>query len=406
MTVAITTAMTTVFYGSIWVGGLIAVLSPLVSPAERYFAGHPIAVVATIMFFAALAMLMVRAAQTVHAMNQLASIRDADLAPPSAPSNSPGDRWLAENDAGHVAGRWLDVLETLPARLQSSLLVSRLNEILERQSVRGGGADLADDLREMADRDADSAHDSLGLVRIIVWAIPMLGFLGTVIGITQTLGGLDFTNGTAAVDSLKTGLNIAFDTTALGLVLSVVAIFLQHPVERHEAAMLAEVDHRVGRLVSQHLPSDDTSDNQTVLIADLCQGVQAAVAQSLDDQARLWRDTIDEARSQWQSHHELNNQAFVDAFEVSLIPALRSQATAVSGQQQQQEAVVEKLAQSIQSLTTRLDEHHDAIQDGPTITDAMRVLARAVDHLTGHLASQAAAPTISHPVPSEQRRAA
>ena len=80
---------------------------------------------------------------------------------------------------------------------------------------RGTTRHLADDLRELSGRDADAAHDSLGLVRIIVWAIPMLGFLGTVIGITQTLGGLDFSNGAAAVDNLKSGLYVAFDTTAL-----------------------------------------------------------------------------------------------------------------------------------------------------------------------------------------------
>ena len=46
---------------------------------------------------------------------------------------------------------------------------------------------------------SDANHDVLQLVRIIIWAIPMLGFLGTVVGITETLGGLDFSDGAAAV---------------------------------------------------------------------------------------------------------------------------------------------------------------------------------------------------------------
>ncbi len=160
---------------------------------------------------------------------------------------------------------WRTEIANLQLEVRNSHLVQRLEELLTRQTQRGSSKHLADDLRELSARDADAAHDSLGLVRIIIWAIPMLGFLGTVIGITQTLGGLDFSNGTAAVDSLKGGLYVAFDTTALGLVLSVIAIFLQFPVERGEQRLLAAIDARVGHLVSATLPSDDASDNQTVL---------------------------------------------------------------------------------------------------------------------------------------------
>ena len=146
--------------------------------------------------------------------------------------------------------------------------------------------------------------------------------LGTVIGITQTLGGLDFTNGSAAVENLKSGLYVAFDTTAIGLVLSVLAIFVQFPIERSEQRLLATIDSRVGHLLSASLPSDETSDNQTALIADLCRGVQAAVAESLDNQATLWRQTIDEAQRHWELGRDDNANRIVDAIESSLIPAL------------------------------------------------------------------------------------
>ena len=163
----------------------------------------------------------------------------------------------------------------------------------------------------------------------------MLGFLGTVIGITQTLGGLDFANGSAAVENLKSGLYVAFDTTALGLVLSVVAIFVQFPIERSEQRLLADIDARVGHLVSASLPSDETSDNQTALIADLCRGVQAAVAESLDNQTRLWAKTIDEAQLHWQRVQEDSANKISEALERTLLPALNNHAASIAGASEQ-----------------------------------------------------------------------
>jgi biopolymer transport protein ExbB/TolQ len=315
--------------GMVLSGGFYAIITAInYLPLNRYFLGHPIAIAATILFWFGVAVLISKWFAILAQSNQLSAIRDEDLIPSTA-QDTPAERWLQQHDAGHVARNWLGEMERLPTETRNSHLVQRLSELLTRQSQRGTAKHLADDLRELSARDADSAHDSLGLVRIIVWAIPMLGFLGTVIGITQTLGGLDFTNGSAAVENLKSGLYVAFDTTAIGLVLSVVAIFLQFPVERSEQRVLAQIDARVGHLVSACLPSDETSDNQTALIADLCQGVQMAVAESLDNQARLWRETIDEAQQHWQTVHQANNDRIAEAFETTLVPALDRHAIAM-----------------------------------------------------------------------------
>jgi biopolymer transport protein ExbB/TolQ len=298
-------------------------------PLKRYFLGHPVAIAATILFWFAVAVLFTKWLDVLTQAKQLNTIRDEDLLPP-ATEESPADRWLTDNDAGFVSRRWLRELCGLPSQTRKNRLVSRLEELLTRQSQRGTTKHLADDLRELSGRDADVAHDSLGLVRIIIWAIPMLGFLGTVIGITQTLGGLDFANGSAAVENLKSGLYVAFDTTALGLVLSVVAIFVQFPIERSEQRLLADIDARVGHLVSASLPSDETSDNQTALIADLCRGVQAAVAESLDNQTRLWAKTIDEAQRHWQSAQQDNANKISEALERTLLPALNHHAASIA----------------------------------------------------------------------------
>ena len=336
------------------------------SPLQRYFLNHPIAVAATVLFWFGLAVLVGKWMRLLDQKNRLAAVRDHDLLP-SQGDSSPAGRWLEDNDAGHVARRWLADLSELPVATRSSLLVRRLQELLTRQSQRGTTRHLADDLRELSGRDADAAHDSLGLVRIIVWAIPMLGFLGTVIGITQTLGGLDFANGAAAVN-LKSGLYVAFDTTALGLVLSVVAIFLQFPVERSEQRLLAEIDARVGHLVSASLPSDEASDNQTVLIADLCKGVQAAVAESLENQAKLWRDTIDEAQQQWQASHDQNTNRLAEAFELTLVPALIQHGESLAASSR---VAGDQLSAQCEQWQATLEDAHHRLSQSNAATEKM-----------------------------------
>ena len=403
MAVSISIAAAVVFYGLVMVLTATEMTSFVGDPLRRYFLGHPIAVAATVLFWFAIGSLVAKQLAVTSQNNLLNRIFDTHLSPgggtvPASQTDqrSPADQWLASNDAGYVAKGWLRNLASLPQVTRDSVLVRRLEEILVRQSRRGSSKQLPDDLREVAARDGDAAHDSLGMVRIIVWAIPMLGFLGTVIGITQTLGGLDFTNGSAAVDNLKSGLYVAFDTTAVGLVLSVVAIFLQFPVERSEQRLLADIDQRVGSLVSSNLPSDEASDNQTVLIADLCRGVQAAVAESLDNQAKLWRDTIDTAQGQWQSVHDDNNNKMVDAFKLSLVPALIQHTETLTKSQDRFEAmgnIEDRLGENLQALR----QTSESIQLGleakdssrketdETMADAVRTLARAVDILSTHM---------------------
>lgn len=60
-------------------------------------------------------------------------------------------------------------------------------------------------------------------LQYVIWVLPMLGFIGTVWGITHSIGGLTGlvggqSGGTENVEAVLSGLQFAFDTTLLGLV--------------------------------------------------------------------------------------------------------------------------------------------------------------------------------------------
>lgn len=83
------------------------------------------------------------------------------------------------------------------------------------------------------------------MMRYMVWLIPTLGFIGTVVGIAQALGRagkLPDTSDQIAVSEwmmLLTGkLAVAFNTTLVALLLSAVLVFLMHVAQGREESAL------------------------------------------------------------------------------------------------------------------------------------------------------------------------
>jgi len=66
------------------------------------------------------------------------------------------------------------------------------------------------------------------MIRYVGWAIPSVGFIGTVIGIAASLGVADRASSTDGIREMTTLLNIAFDTTLVSLVLSLILMYFYH----------------------------------------------------------------------------------------------------------------------------------------------------------------------------------
>lgn len=93
------------------------------------------------------------------------------------------------------------------------------------------------------------------MIRYVVWAIPTLGFIGTVIGISLALafaGEADMQDPTLLAELTKR-LAVAFNTTLLALIMSAVLVLIQHAVQAYEERGLNEagqycLDNLINRL--------------------------------------------------------------------------------------------------------------------------------------------------------------
>ncbi len=295
--VVIGTGACILFYGSIFAGPLDFVLF------RRYCLCHPVAIATSELFFVAIVALSTKwfNSTSQHRISRQASLALEEIS--LTQSDTP------ESATGEQKALWFETLwRTQSACVGESWLGQRVDAVLQRQIKRKNTKQLDQDIKELAERDADQQHDSYGLIRIVTWAMPMLGFLGTVLGISDTLGQMDaqaLASGSQdAMNSLTAGLYVAFDTTAIGLVLTMVAMFVQFGVNRSELALLSTIDGRVSDTMQICLTEqekfNDTSNVESAL-QHIAQELLRSVQQIVQTQSELWRETISVAHGHWQN---------------------------------------------------------------------------------------------------------
>ena len=126
------------------------------------------------------------------------------------------------------------------------VLFNRIERALQNLRNVGNVSDVSEMLRAQAENDESHVDSSYGLLSGIVWAIPILGFIGTVIGLSGAIGKFgSILNAESDLGSLKEGLapvtsnlGIAFDTTFLALVLAMVIQMLVTLLRKREDLFL------------------------------------------------------------------------------------------------------------------------------------------------------------------------
>lgn len=128
------------------------------------------------------------------------------------------------------------------------LLLNRIEVALSNLQNIGQISDVSSIVNAQASNDEDQVSSSYNLLNGFLWAIPVLGFIGTVLGLGQAIG--EFGNTIQLADdmsqlkeSLKDvtgGLSTAFDTTLLGLVGSIAVQMIVTFRKRQEFQLLDE----------------------------------------------------------------------------------------------------------------------------------------------------------------------
>ena len=177
---------------------------------------------------------------------------------------------------------FLDYINNMPHRVRESLMVNRIRKALELFQSRRNNSEVGAMLSTLSDVDANRTSSSYAIVKVFLWAIPILGFIGTVLGLSfamASFGGADLSDPAvlkSSVTSITSGLAVAFNTTLLGLLLSMVLMFPTSAVQTSEEDCLTEIDafcneHLMPRLNDggQETPAFEFSENPTGFLEEL-----------------------------------------------------------------------------------------------------------------------------------------
>lgn len=140
-------------------------------------------------------------------------------------------------------------------------LFNRIMVALSNLQNLGRVGDVDDILRSQATQDESAMETSYALLHGFVWAIPVLGFIGTVLGLSQAIGSFskilsqakDMSFISQGLQEVTLGLATAFDTTLVALVAALFISLLLTMLKKSEEEFLDQcaeycVQYIVGRL--------------------------------------------------------------------------------------------------------------------------------------------------------------
>ena len=374
---------------------------------QRYFVSHEIEHVATCLFFVGVAALLIK---RVRVTAEIATLDRPHL---GALSKEP-------IPVEHCAAM-LERLAKKGAADSSGYLPRRLREAIEFVRRKESAQDLDEQLRYLADLDVARMHQSYSLVNIIIWAIPILGLLGTVIGITKAVANLSSESLENAVGAVTSGLAVAFDHTALALALSIALMFAKYFVERLEHRLLAGVDDRTNViLVGRFADAAGGLTPDATAMRRMTEHIGKSIERSVSLQAELWKTTIDEAHRRWSQLSTLTGQQLETALGAAIAKATLSHAQAleeieraaaeqnrrhwsqvqqalvknadaITAQQQELVRQGEVFTQVVQAtgeiakLETELNRNLAALSGSQQIEEAMVTLSAAIQLLTSRV---------------------
>jgi len=214
------------------------------------------------------------------------------------------DQFLA-----HLAGR--------PQMQRLSIVGRRIHGALEHFKSRQSVPEVQEYLATQAELDASAVDSGYTMLRAIIWAVPILGFIGTVMGISSAVSGLGVggeDGGQELMEGLRlvtAGLATAFDTTLIALVMAILLLFPTESLRKAEYAML----DRIEAFANESLLRRMTEERQPPAAAELPDVVRHALDAAFKEHQR-WL-------AQWQAQVSRLGQSVGADLETSVARMLQ-----------------------------------------------------------------------------------
>ena len=215
---------------------------------------------------------------------------------------------------------------SLPVKLRDSMMVNRIRKALELFETRQVNGDVATMMANQSNIDGARIGGSFTMLRVFVWVIPILGFVGTVLGLSVAIGyfqsvmtaSKDVTGLMASLGNVTGGLSTAFDTTLLALIYAILLSLPMSSLQKIEEDLLNHVDAYCNEILLPRLnDGSNTAGGDMGALADvLTSSLTRAHTQfltGLDGASKLIREQSDGMERRASENQKVVQESFTKA---------------------------------------------------------------------------------------------
>ncbi|MFK7779414.1 MAG: MotA/TolQ/ExbB proton channel family protein [Gimesia sp.] len=272
---------------------------------------------------------------------------------------------ISEDITEKTVSKFIEHVKNLPVDPRESFLVNRVLRGLEHFSILKSTSEVSSRLQSQSEIDATTIDSSYTMLKVFIWAIPILGFIGTVMGISESVGSFSGSMDAAkdisvlkeSLNGVTGGLATAFDTTLVALVMSIFVMFPTSSMQKSEEDLLNWVDEYCNENLLKRLKESDHVGGGDE-----------------KDHRRLIQRTIDKAMADHHAELQTWTQKLEGIGSTLSQQVMKSWGKIDDKIRVQQEEQLNKVQQVIDKLTT---EHHSVVEQMETVEQKMSELQSA-----------------------------
>lgn len=317
---------------------------------QRYCCMHWVEYLEVGLFFVGLVVLVQKALTLRH---EFAAFRTSSLRALSPDTTEARQQLHAES-------------ELLPDSQLDTVWARRLRGISRFLRERKTASGLKDQLSYLSNTAADALHDSHSLLQTIIWAIPIMGFLGTVLGITLAIANVTPEQLDTSLPEVTGGLAVAFDTTAIALVFSLGLVFGSLFVKRSEDSIISMAEETALSLCGPLL--DAPSDSGTAIAQAESESARRLLESTgglIEKQTGLWQESLDTLRERWSQTISAHEEVLGESLRRGTTESLNAHLTQLETLRQEFLTACQLVSQHVSASVEKIEQDrrtYDAAQ--------------------------------------------
>jgi len=151
----------------------------------------------------------------------------------------------------------LSNLESLPSETSQTPLVVALMASLRRYLITNDVQNTSDAVESSIEALAIRQEAENSMIRYLIWAIPSIGFIGTVRGIGEALSMADQALA-GDIAGMTNSLGIAFNSTFVALLISIVLMLMLHQLQRLQDGLVIDTQAYCEKFLLKRISGNHT----------------------------------------------------------------------------------------------------------------------------------------------------